>query len=141
MAATTVKDLTAKNTEDLATPPGVQAQTTGTNLEQQNDNVNRPTTDLPTAIKSAIRAGLSGETVKITLAAGEGVAGREGQFTRVNEHTWIVPRNTETIIPYEAYRVLMDTVPPVPEGVAAGMFAPRFSVSVIERYPAPKSAD
>jgi len=139
MAATTVKDLMNK-TDDLATPPGVNAPSAGTNLEQQQGNINQPTTDLPTAVNSAIRAGLSGETVKISLAPGEGVAGKEGQFVRVNEHTWIVPRNTHTIVPVEAYQVLSDTVPPVPEGTSQATFAPRFSVSVLERIPAPQQA-
>lgn len=104
----------------------------------KSSDVILPAATAPEVATVAARLGLSGDTVKIQLAPGEGEAGKEAQFVRVNEHTWLVPRNAPAIVPVEAYLALAETVPPIPEGSNSAFFAPRFSVSVLERYPAPQ---
>lgn len=93
----------------------------------------------PTAKSNAVKPGYSGEQVVIVLAAGAEKHEKEAQFARVNEDTWLVPRNKEVTLPVEAYEALKNTIPPQPEGVSA-VFAPRFSISVVKRIPAPQAA-
>jgi len=125
---------------ELAIPPGVTPAAAHPAITTTNDLANPPNATLPEVVTSSMRAGLSGETVQIVLAAGEGAAGKEAQFVRVNEHTWLVPRNSPQIIPVEAYHALNDTTPPLAEGSRGVDFSPRFSVSVMKTFPAPQLA-
>lgn len=128
------------NADGLALPPEASAASAGNgdtvNLAVAPADIANP----EIATRAALANGMSGEMVKVILAEGEGQAGKDAQFVRVNDQTWLVPRNNEAVIPVEAYRVLNDTQPPIPEGMSPAAYAKRFSVSIIERYPAQRQA-